>query len=93
MVAFLAAMTQAPITSLVIVMEMTANHEMLLPLMATAVVANAVSKSVCPLPIYHTIAHSLLRNAEHKASRHHARTKHPATQDTAPPDTKPATEQ
>tara|TARA_R110001583_G_scaffold24563_1_gene89735 strand:+ start:82557 stop:84002 length:1446 start_codon:yes stop_codon:yes gene_type:complete len=93
MVAFLAAMTQAPITSLVIVMEMTANHEMLLPLMATAVVANAVSKSVCPLPIYHTIAHSLLRNAEHKASRHHARTKHAATQDTAPPDNKPATEQ
>lgn len=69
MVAFLAAMTQAPITSLVIVMEMTANHQMLLPIMATAVVANAVSKSVAPLPIYHTIAHAMLRRADHEV--HH----------------------
>lgn len=70
MVAFLAAMTQAPITSLVIVMEMTANHQMLLPLMATAVVAHGVSKSVAPTPLYHAIAHALLRDAEHKAHPH-----------------------
>jgi H+/Cl- antiporter ClcA len=63
MVAFLAAMTQAPITSFVIVMEMTANHEMLMPLMATAVIAYGFSKSVCPIPIYHALCHSALRRA------------------------------
>lgn len=66
MVAFLAAMTQTPITSFVIVMEMTANHQMLLPLMATAVVAHGVSKSVAPLPLYHALAHPALRRAEQK---------------------------
>ena len=64
MVAFLAGMTQTPITSFVIVMEMTANHQMLLPLMATAVIAHGFSKSVCPVPIYHALAYPTLRRAE-----------------------------
>ena len=64
MVAFLAAMTQTPITSFVIVMEMTANHQMLLPLMATAVVAHGVSRSVAPVPLYHALSHAWLRRAE-----------------------------
>ena len=71
MVAFLAAMTQSPITSFVIVMEMTANHEMLLPLMATAVISNAISRSVAPVPLYHALAYPALRRAEgrlHRAS-------------------------
>lgn len=71
MVAFLAAMTQAPITAFVIVMEMTANHAMLLPLMATAVVAHGISRSVAPVPLYHALAYPALRRAEgrlHRAS-------------------------
>ena len=68
MVAFLAAMTQTPITSFVIVMEMTANHEMLLPLMATAVVAHGVSRSVAPVPLYHALAYPMLRRAEGRVS-------------------------
>lgn len=64
MVAFLAGMTQTPITSFVIVMEMTANHEMLLPLMATAVVAHGFSKSVAPIPLYHALSFAALRHAE-----------------------------
>lgn len=69
MVAFLAAMTQTPITSFVIVMEMTANHEMLLPLMATAVVAHGVSRSVAPIPLYHALSHAWLRRAEGRLHR------------------------
>ena len=61
MVAFLAGITQSPITSFVIVMEMTANHQMLLPLMASAVVAQAVSRSVAPVPLYDALAIGLLR--------------------------------
>lgn len=67
MVAFLAAMTQAPITSFVIVMEMTANHQMLLPLMATSVIAHGFSRSVSPLSLYHTLALPALRKAESQA--------------------------
>jgi len=64
MVAFLAGMTQAPITSFVIVMEMTANHQMLLPLMATAVIAHGFSRSVSPVPLYHALAYPTLRKVE-----------------------------
>lgn len=66
MVAFLAGMTQTPITSFVIVMEMTANHQMLLPLMATAVVAHGFSKSISPVPLYHALAHLSSRRAERR---------------------------
>lgn len=69
MVAFLAAMTQAPITSFVIVMEMTANHQMLLPLMATAVVAHGISRSVAPVPLYDALSHPWLRRAEMRLHR------------------------
>ncbi|MCL2644320.1 MAG: chloride channel protein [Betaproteobacteria bacterium] len=63
---FLAAMTQAPITAFVIVMEMTGNHQILLPLMATAVIAHGISKSVCRVPLYHALATSALYRAERK---------------------------
>ena len=69
MVAFLAAMTQTPITSFVIVMEMTANHQMLLPLMATAVIAHGISRSVCPVPLYHALAYPTLRRVEEDVQR------------------------
>ncbi|WP_408634097.1 chloride channel protein [Pseudazoarcus pumilus] len=64
MVAFLSAMTQTPITSFVIVMEMTANHHMLLPLMATSVIAHAFSRTVSPVPLYQALSYTLLRNTQ-----------------------------
>ena len=79
MVAFLAAMTQTPITSFVIVMEMTANHQMLLPLMATAVVAHGVSRSVAPVPLYHALAYGWLRRAEKRTHEKHPPPAHPLT--------------
>src|SRR5690606_33035767 len=77
MVAFLAAMTQTPITSFVIVMEMTANHQMLLPLMATAEVAHGVSRSVAPVPLYHALAYGWLRRAEKRTHEKHPPPAHP----------------
>jgi H+/Cl- antiporter ClcA len=56
MVAYFAGVTQAPITAFVIVMEMTDNHEMVLPLMAAAFIAKVCSRLVCPTPIFHTMA-------------------------------------
>lgn len=56
MVAYFSGVTQAPITAFVIVMEMTDNHEMLLPLMAAAFIAKICSRLVCPTPLFHTMA-------------------------------------
>ena len=44
MAAFLTGVVQAPITAFVIVLEMTNDHAMVIPLMATALIANAASK-------------------------------------------------
>jgi H+/Cl- antiporter ClcA len=55
MCGYLAGVTQAPLTSFVIVMEMTAQHAMVLPLMVTAAIATAVSKLISP-PLYQALA-------------------------------------
>jgi H+/Cl- antiporter ClcA len=55
MCGYLAGVTQAPLTSFVIVMEMTAQHGMVLPLMVNAAVGTAVSKLLSP-PLYQTLA-------------------------------------
>jgi H+/Cl- antiporter ClcA len=55
MCGYLAGVTQAPLTSFVIVMEMTAQHAMVLPLMITAAVATTISKLLSP-PLYQTLA-------------------------------------
>jgi H+/Cl- antiporter ClcA len=61
MVGYFAGVTQAPITAFVIVMEMVDNHEMILPLMATSLVAYACSRLVCPNPLYYTLAQNFIR--------------------------------
>jgi H+/Cl- antiporter ClcA len=55
MCGYLAGVTQAPLTSFVIVMEMTTQHAMVLPLMITAAVATTISKLLSP-PLYQTLA-------------------------------------
>ena len=60
MVAYFAGVTQAPITAFVIVMEMTDNHEMLLPLMAAAFIAKICSRLICPTPLFHTMAQNFV---------------------------------
>ena len=67
MVAYFAGVTQAPITSFVIVMEMTENHEMILPLMAAAFIAKLCSRLVCPTPLFHTMAKRFLPHTSHPA--------------------------
>ena len=70
MVAYFAGVTQAPITAFVIVMEMTDNHEMILPLMAASFIANACSRLVCPTPLYHTLAQNFIRSQSTNARSH-----------------------
>jgi len=63
MVGYLAGVVQAPITAFVIVMEMTDNHDMVLPLMATALLATAVSRLVCHQPLYRDLAERFVTQA------------------------------
>jgi len=58
MTAYLAGVTRAPVTSFIIAMEMTNNHQMLLPLMAASVVASRISKFISPVPLYHRLSES-----------------------------------
>jgi H+/Cl- antiporter ClcA len=56
MVAYFSGVTQAPLTTFIIVMEMTDNHNLVLPLMATALVGHGVSRVVCREPLYKALA-------------------------------------
>ena len=60
MMAYLSGVIQAPITSFVIMMEMTNDHAMILPLMAASVIASAVSKRICPQPLYKQLAYRFI---------------------------------
>lgn len=59
MAGLLAAVTQSPITSAVIVMEMIDNHEMVISLMAIALISRAVSSRFSP-ELYQILAHGWL---------------------------------
>lgn len=60
MIAYFSAVVQAPITALVIILEMTANRDMILPLLITSFIANGTSKLICPQPIYQVLAQAFL---------------------------------
>jgi len=63
MVAYLTGVVQTPITSFVIVSEMTQDHAMIIPLMAAALIADGTSKLVCPESIYRTLSAGFLKSA------------------------------
>ncbi|MBV9653122.1 MAG: chloride channel protein, partial [Acetobacteraceae bacterium] len=69
MAAYFSGVVQAPITATVIVMEMTDNQTIVVPLMATAFLAFVVSRLVCPRPLYSTLADRLLTPAERAAEQ------------------------
>lgn len=60
MVGYFAGVVQAPITAFVIVLEMTGNTNMVLPLMATAIIGSGTSRLVCPKPLYKALAERFL---------------------------------
>ena len=62
MAAFLAAVTQAPMTSFIIVMEMVGGHAMVLSLMAAALGASLVSRWIAR-PLYASLAQAIVARA------------------------------
>lgn len=67
MVALFAGTMQSPITGFVIVFEMTDNHDMVVPLMAVAILAAGISRLISPTPIYHALADIFLARLRARA--------------------------
>lgn len=63
MAGYFAGVVQAPITTFVIVLEMTNNHQLALPLMATALLASGTSRLICPRPVYKALSEGFLARA------------------------------
>jgi H+/Cl- antiporter ClcA len=57
MVGYFSGVVQAPITSAVIVMEMTDDQRVTVPLLATSFLAFGVSRLICHRPLYTALAH------------------------------------
>jgi H+/Cl- antiporter ClcA len=67
MAAYFSGVVQAPITATVIVMEMTDNQRVTVPLMATAFLAFAISRLICRRPLYGALARRFLHAQHHAA--------------------------
>jgi len=60
MAAYLSAVTRDPMTSFIIMMEMTGSHQMLLPLMTVSVAASTMSKFISPAPLYQKMSEKFM---------------------------------
>jgi H+/Cl- antiporter ClcA len=64
MTGYFAGAVQTPITATIIVMEMTNNQSMLIPVTATALLAFTISRQICPRPVYGALADKFLAAIE-----------------------------
>lgn len=60
MVSYFSGVVQAPLTAFVIVLEMTRDSQMALPLMTCSLLAYLLSRIVCPTPLYKGLSQSFL---------------------------------
>ncbi len=56
MAGYFAGVVQAPLTAFVIIMEMTGDHQDIIPLMVAAMLGFGASKLIAPAPLYHALA-------------------------------------
>ena len=68
MAAYFAGVVQSPMTTVVIVMEMTDEQRMLLPIMATVLLAQWVARHICARPIYLALATMFLKEEKTRDS-------------------------
>jgi H+/Cl- antiporter ClcA len=74
MVAYFTGVVQTPITAVVIIMEMTADQSLLLPLMATALIAEGISKLINPNSIYRHLAMDFMKDVHREKFHEEAKT-------------------
>jgi H+/Cl- antiporter ClcA len=58
MVAYFSGVVQSPLTAFVIVLEMTSDKGMAMPLMVASLLASTAARLVCPEPLYHALSYS-----------------------------------
>jgi H+/Cl- antiporter ClcA len=63
MVAYFTGVVRAPLTAVIIIVEATASRGMILPLFASALIADASGRLVCKEKLYHALAHEFLGRA------------------------------
>ncbi len=68
MSSYLAGVTGAPLTSAVISMELTDNQNMVIPIMASCLLARAAASLFSPTPVYKDLAERLVRDFEQQRS-------------------------
>jgi H+/Cl- antiporter ClcA len=56
MVSFFSGVVQAPLTAVMIVLEMTDQRELILPFIIAAFVAQSVARQLMPVPLYRFLA-------------------------------------
>ncbi len=66
MVAFFSGVVQAPLTSVIIVMEMTDQSGLLIPFMMAAFLAHGIGHLLMPVPLYHRLAEMEMEKAGKK---------------------------
>ncbi|MDE2517687.1 MAG: chloride channel protein [Rhodospirillales bacterium] len=66
MAGYFAGVVQSPLTATAIVIEMTSNPSMTVPVGVAAILGTMASRLVCKEPVYHAMAHQFLRVVEHK---------------------------
>ena len=62
MAAYFTGVVQTPLTAVIIIMEMTDNQNILLPVMMVALIADGISKLISPQPIYRAMAEDFIRD-------------------------------
>jgi H+/Cl- antiporter ClcA len=68
-VAYFSGVVQSPMTSFIIVVEITGSIAFTLPLGVAAILAYEISRRICPVALYEALAQNFLRSGAHDASR------------------------
>ncbi len=64
MIGYFTGVVRAPLTASIIMMEMTADRTMILPLFGTALIADWVSALVCRPKLYHALARQFVQEKQ-----------------------------
>ncbi|MBS0431450.1 MAG: chloride channel protein [Proteobacteria bacterium] len=82
MAGYLAGVTQAPLTSAIISMELTDNQAMIIPILATCLIARGSSALFCHTPVYRAFAQRLVAEYEQESKMAPRESERPSPQGT-----------
>ena len=64
MVAYFTGVVRAPLTAVIIISETTASRGLMMPLLASALIADVVAQAVSKERLYHALSQAFLRQSE-----------------------------